>query len=78
LHAAEASNAQAALELSASEQNLILKSAQIYFSVLRAQDNLASTKAEEAAFKPQLDQANERRDVGLSDKTHVQHAQHRS
>ena len=43
--------------------------------MLRAQDNLASTKAEEAAFKRQLDQANERFDVGLSDKTDVLEAQ---
>jgi len=75
LQAAEASNEQAALELSASEQTLILQSAETYFAVLRAQDNLASTKAEEAAFKRQLDQANERFDVGLSDKTDVLEAQ---
>jgi outer membrane protein len=75
LQAAEASNEQAALELSATEQNLILQSAETYFAVLRAQDNLASTKAEEAAFKRQLDQANERFDVGLSDKTDVLEAQ---
>lgn len=75
LQAAEASTEQAALELSASEQNLILQSAEAYFAVLRAQDNLASTKAEEAAFKRQLDQANERFDVGLSDKTDVLEAQ---
>ncbi|OEC32907.1 outer membrane protein [Pseudomonas cuatrocienegasensis] len=75
LQAAEASSEQAALELSASEQNLILQSAETYFSVLLAQDTLASTKAEEAAFKRQLDQANERFDVGLSDKTDVLEAQ---
>lgn len=75
LQAAEAISEQAALELSATEQNLILQSAQAYFDVLRAQDNLASTKAEEAAFKRQLDQANERFDVGLSDKTDVLEAQ---
>ena len=75
LQAAEASDEQAALELSATEQNLILQSAEAYFAVLRAQDNLASTKAEEAAFKRQLDQANERFDVGLSDKTDVLEAQ---
>ncbi|WXL28039.1 TolC family outer membrane protein [Ectopseudomonas mendocina] len=75
LQAAEAVNEQAALELSATEQNLILQSADAYFSVLRAQDNLASTKAEEAAFKRQLDQANERFDVGLSDKTDVLESQ---
>jgi outer membrane protein len=75
LQAAKDVNEQAALELSATEQNLILQSAQDYFSVLRAQDNLASTKAEEAAFKRQLDQARERFDVGLSDKTDVLQAQ---
>ncbi|WP_339730470.1 TolC family outer membrane protein [uncultured Pseudomonas sp.] len=75
LQAAKASNEQAVLELSATEQNLILQSAEAYFAVLRAQDNLASTKAEEAAFKRQLDQANERFDVGLSDKTDVLEAQ---
>lgn len=75
LQAAEATDEQAALELSATEQNLILQSAETYFAVLRAQDNLASTKAEEAALKRQLDQANERFDVGLSDKTDVLEAQ---
>ncbi|CAD5106518.1 TolC family outer membrane protein [Zestomonas carbonaria] len=75
LQAAKATDEQAALQLSATEQNLILQSAETYFAVLRAQDNLASTKAEEAAFKRQLDQANERFDVGLSDKTDVLEAQ---
>ncbi|WP_017939426.1 TolC family outer membrane protein [Zestomonas thermotolerans] len=75
LKAAKAIDEQAALQLSAVEQNLILQSAEAYFAVLRAQDNLASTKAEEAAFKRQLDQANERFDVGLSDKTDVLEAQ---
>lgn len=75
LQAAEAVNEQAALELSATEQNLILQSAQLYFTVLRAQDNLATTKAEESALKRQLDQANERFNVGLSDKTDVLQAQ---
>ena len=75
LQAAEAVSEQAALEFSAAEQNLILRSAEAYFAVLRAQDNLAATKAEEAAFKRQMDQANERFDVGLSDKTDVLEAQ---
>ncbi|MFC6300695.1 TolC family outer membrane protein [Pseudomonas sp. CCM 7893] len=75
LQAAEAVNEQAALQLSATEQNMILQSAENYFAVLRAQDNLASTKAEEAAFKRQLDQSNERFDVGLSDKTDVLQSQ---
>ena len=75
LKAAESVNEQAALQLSATEQNLILQSANAYFSVLRAQDNLAATKAEEAAFKRQLDQSRERFDVGLSDKTDVLQSQ---
>jgi len=75
LQAAEATSEQAALELSATEQSLILQSAETYFAVLRAQDTLASTRAEEAAFKRQLDQANERFDVGFSDKTDVLEAQ---
>jgi outer membrane protein len=75
LKAAEASNEQAALDFSAIEQDLILQSATAYFSVLRAQDGLATSKAEEAAFKRQLDQSKERFDVGLSDKTDVLEAQ---
>ncbi|TBU97884.1 TolC family outer membrane protein [Stutzerimonas kirkiae] len=75
LQAAKASSEQAALEYSVAEQNLVLQSAQAYFAVLRAQDNLAAVKAEEAAFKRQLDQANERFEVGLSDRTDVLEAQ---
>ena len=75
LQAAEAISEQAALEYSAAEQNLILQSAQAYFAVLQAQDNLAAVKAEEAAFKRQLDQASERFEVGLSDRTDTLEAQ---
>ena len=75
LQAAQSSNEQSALELSAIEQNLILQSSDVYFSVLRAQDNLAASRAEEEAFKRQFDLASERFDVGLSDKTDVLQAQ---
>ncbi|WP_028241574.1 TolC family outer membrane protein [Stutzerimonas azotifigens] len=75
LQAAEAISEQAALQYSAAEQALIQNSAQAYFAVLRAQDNLAASRAEEAAFQRQLDQANERFDVGLSDRTDVLEAQ---
>ena len=75
LQAAQSSNEQSALELSAIEQNLILQSSEVYFSVLRAQDNLAASRAEESAFKRQFDLASERFDVGLSDKTDVLQAQ---
>ncbi|WP_397448221.1 TolC family outer membrane protein [Pseudomonas sp. NA-150] len=69
LSAAKAISEQAALQLSAIEQNLIMQSADDYFGVLRAQDNLATANAEEAAFKRQLDQSNERFATGLADKT---------
>jgi len=75
LKAAESTSQQASLEFSATEQDLILQSAQVYFNILRAQDGLATSKAEEAAFKRQLDQSNERFDVGLSDKTDVLESQ---
>ncbi|MCP8465123.1 TolC family outer membrane protein [Pseudomonas sp. ZM23] len=75
LKAAENVSEQAQLEFSATQQALILQTAETYFGVLRAQDNLAASKAEEAAFKRQLDQSNERFDVGLSDKTDVLESQ---
>ncbi|MFV3306273.1 TolC family outer membrane protein [Pseudomonas sp. NY15181] len=75
LKAAKNVSEQAQLEFSATQQALILQSAENYFGVLRAQDNLAASKAEEAAFKRQLDQSNERFDVGLSDKTDVLESQ---
>ena len=75
LKSAQALSEQATLEYSAIEQNLILQSAEAYFAVLRAQDNLAASKAEETAFKRQFDLANERFTVGLSDKTDVLQAQ---
>lgn len=75
LKSAESASEQATLEYSAVEQGLILQSAEVYFAVLRAQDNLAATRAEEAAFNRQFELANERFDVGLSDKTDVLQAQ---
>jgi len=75
LQAAEATSEQAALQFSAIQQNLILQSAEAYFAVLRAQDDLAATRAEETALKRQMDQARERFDVGLSDKTDLLEAQ---
>lgn len=75
LQAAEAISEQAALEYSIAEQDLIRLTAQAYFAVLRAQDNLAAAKAEQSAFQRQLDQADERFEVGLSDRTDVLEAQ---
>lgn len=75
LQAAQAISEQAALQYSIAEQDLIRLSAQAYFAVLRAQDTLSAAKAEEAAFQRQLDQADERFEVGLSDRTDVLEAQ---
>ncbi len=75
LQAANAISEQASIEYSIAEQDLIRLTAQAYFAVLRAQDTLAAAKAEEAAFKRQLDQADERFEVGLSDRTDVLEAQ---
>ncbi|MBV2135155.1 TolC family outer membrane protein [Pseudomonas sp. MAP12] len=75
LQAAKAVSEQAALQLTSVEQNLILQSAEAYFAVLRAQDGLAASRAEEAALKRHYDQANYRFEVGLSDRTEVLEAQ---
>ena len=75
LKSAKAFSEQATLEYSKAEQDLILQSAEVYFAVLRAQDFLATVKAEQNAFARQLEQATERFDVGLSDKTDVLEAQ---
>lgn len=47
------------------EQALALRVSQAYFSVLSAQETLAYAESEEAAFGRQLDQAQQRFDVGL-------------
>lgn len=71
LKAAEATTYQAALELSATEQDLILKTAEVYFETLRACDNHAASEAEETALKQQMDQARGRLQGGLSSITDV-------
>ena len=57
------------------QQNLLLRTAELYFGVLRAIDNLNATISEEKAIKKQLDQAQQRYEVGLSAITGVQEAQ---
>lgn len=71
LKAAKEQNEQALLELSASEQELILQSAQTYFSLLRAEDELAANQAEERAIARQLELASARFAVGMADNTDV-------
>lgn len=75
LSAAEAVSEQAMVQLAVVQQNLVMRSAEDYFGVLRAQDDLAATKAEEAAVKYQLDQASARFATGLADKTDTLEAQ---
>ncbi|MEJ6656874.1 MAG: TolC family outer membrane protein [Pseudomonas sp.] len=69
--AAKSQSEQARVEFSATQQQLILDVALAYFNVLRASDNLATARAEEAAFERQLEQARERFEVGLSARTDV-------
>jgi len=71
LKAAQASTSQAAAELSATEQELILKTAETYFETLRATDTHAASEAEEAALKQQMDQARGRLKGGMSSITDV-------
>ncbi|HEY9035986.1 MAG TPA: TolC family outer membrane protein [Pseudomonadales bacterium] len=66
---------QAEAELSSAQQDLIIRTAEAYFDVLRAEDNLASSRAQELAFARQLEQAQQRYDVGLIAITDVYEAQ---
>jgi outer membrane protein len=62
---ARASSSQAEAAYRSQEQELALRVSQAYFSVLRAQETLAYAESEEAAYGRQLDQAQQRFDVGL-------------
>ena len=57
------------------QQNLIIRTVEKYFGVLRAIDNLNAAVSEEKAIKKQLDQIQQRFEVGLSAITEVQEAQ---
>lgn len=56
-------------------QNLINRVAQIYFNVLKAQDDLELAQAENKAIERQLEQTNQRFKVGLTAITDVHEAQ---
>ena len=75
LRSAKSSVEGAGKQLAATEQNLIVRVVQAYMNVLRAQDLLDSTMAEEAAVKRQLEQVQQRFDVGLVAITDVLEAQ---
>lgn len=58
-------------------QDFVLRVAQNYFNVLGAQDSLIFSKAEEKAIQRQLDQAEQRYEVGLAAITDVHEARAR-
>ena len=57
------------------QQNLIVRVVEAYLAVLRAQDNLEASKAQERAFERQLEQTQQRFEVGLIAITDVYEAQ---
>jgi outer membrane protein len=69
--------AQAKAQLTAAEQDLVLRVATAYFLVLGAEDNLEFVKGNKEAISRTLDQAKQRFDVGLSAITDVLEAQAR-
>jgi len=75
LDIAEKSARQADSAYAAEQQGVILRVAQAYFDVLRANDNLEFVRAEKAAVARQLEQTKQRFDVGLSAITDVHDAQ---
>ena len=56
---------QTTAQFAADQQNLIIRVAEAYFEVLRALDNLNASRANERANQRQLDQTQQRFDVGL-------------
>ena len=66
---------QAEAELGQAQQDLIVRIAERYFEVLASIDNLEFAQAEVKSLSRQLEQANQRFEVGLSAITDVQEAQ---
>ncbi len=66
---------QAAATFAGNQQNLITRVVEAYLLVLRAQDNLAASQAQERAFERQLEQSQQRFEVGLIAITDVYEAQ---
>ncbi|MGK0247359.1 MAG: outer membrane protein [Oleispira sp.] len=73
--AASAGGDASNLEYLLSEQQLILRSAEAYFNVLRAEETLDTARAEETAVKRQLEQTQQRFEVGLIAITEVHEAE---
>ena len=66
---------QAEATFSGNQQNLIVRVVDAYLLVLRAQDNLSASSAQERAFERQLEQTQQRFEVGLIAITDVYEAQ---
>ncbi|MDC0404016.1 TolC family outer membrane protein, partial [Porticoccaceae bacterium] len=62
-------------QFTAAQQSMIVRVAEDYFNALRAADNLETRRAEQRAIGRQLDQTQERYDVGLIAITDVHEAQ---
>ena len=75
LRAANAQVAQAEATYQAAEQDLVMRAAQAYFNVLSAEDSLEAQQSSLEAISRQLDQANQRFEVGQIAITDVQEAQ---
>jgi len=65
----------AEIQLAADQQALIIRSAEAYFDVLRAIDQLRTSQAEEKALSTQLEQTRQRYEVGLISINDVYEAQ---
>lgn len=74
LNSAEFGTAAAEAEYLRAKQDLILKVAEAYFDVLRANEDLTASRALETAVKRQYEQAKEQFDVGLIAITDVHEA----
>ena len=77
LKAARAQKARGISDYDAAVDNLLFRVADAYFGVLTAQTNLASSEAEEKAVGRQLEQAEQRFEVGLIAITDVHEARSR-
>ena len=75
LKQANNSVARSQAQFDASKQDLILRVTELYFNVLAARDDLRFATAEKQAIKRQLEQAENRFEVGLIPITDVKEAQ---
>jgi outer membrane protein len=66
---------EAEATFASNQQNLIVRTVEAYLLVLRAQDNLEASRAQERAFERQLEQTQQRFEVGLIAITDVYEAQ---